>query len=328
MAKLETTYLGLKLKNPVIVGSSGLTISLDKIRKFEEAGAGAVVLKSLFEEQITHEIDHAIYQGAGMDYPEAVDYVKNYARNHRVSEYLELIRQAKAETNIPIIASINCYSSDEWTDFAQQIERAGADALELNLFIINTDKNSNASTYEDVYYRIASTVTQVVSIPVSMKLGYYFSNLVAVVDKLSVCGAKGVVLFNRFYEPDIDVNNLTITTANVLSSSSDISRSLRWTAIVSDKVRNIDISASTGVHDGDSVIKLLLAGATTVQVCSALYQKGPELITEMIGRLQAWMDAKGFDSIERFRGLMSYAKMLNPAVYERVQFMKHFSKYE
>ena len=140
---------------------------------------------------------------------------------------------------------------------------------ELNRFIINTDKHSHASPYADVYSRIASPVTQVVSIPVSMKLGYYFSNLVAVVDKLSVCGAKGVVLFNRFYEPDIDVNNLTITTANVLSSSSDISRSLRWTAIVSDTVRNIDISASPGVHYGDSVIKLFGAGATTVQVCSA-----------------------------------------------------------
>ncbi len=328
MINLETTYLGLKLKNPIIVGSSGLTNSVEKIKKLQQAGAGAVVLKSLFEEQINHDVDRTIYQGAGMDYPEAMDYIKTYSRNNSVSEYLTLIKEAKDAVDIPVIASINCFSADEWIDFAQQIEKAGADALELNLFVVNTDKNSHAPDYEALYYKIAQTVSQVVSIPVVMKLGLYFSNLVAVVDKLSVSGAKGVVLFNRFYEPDIDINNLNLTAAEVFSSPSDIRRSLRWVAIVSDRINNIDVAASTGVHDGDAVIKQLLAGAKAVQVCSAVYKQGPEVITRMLDKLETWMKEKSFDKIEQFRGLMSYGKMKNPSVYERAQFMKYFSKFE
>jgi dihydroorotate dehydrogenase (fumarate) len=328
MTKLDTNYLGLKLKNPIIVGSSGLTNSVDKLTKLHKAGAGAVVLKSLFEEQITHEVDRAIYKGVGMDYPEAMDYIKNYSRNNNVSEYLKLIKDAKAAIDIPVIASINCYSSDEWIDFAQQIEAAGADAIELNLFIVNTDKNSDSSAYEELYFRVAKAVSEVVSIPVVMKLGFYFSNLVAVVDKLSVSGAKGVVLFNRFYEPDIDINNLSLTSSEIFSSPSDISRSLRWVAIVSDKVRNIDISASTGVHNGEALIKQLLAGAKTVQVCSSVYKNGPEVISIMLKQVETWMREKGFTSVDEFRGLMSYSKMANPAVYERAQFMRYFSKFE
>lgn len=328
MINLETTYLGLQLKNPIIVGSSGLTNSVEKIKKVHQAGAGAVVLKSLFEEQINHDVDRSIYHGAGMDYPEAMDYIKTYSRNNSVSEYLTLIKEAKAAVDIPVIASINCFSADEWIDFAQQIENAGADALELNLFVVNTDKNSHAPDYEALYYKIAQTVSQVISIPVVMKLGMYFSNLVAVVDKLSVSGAKGVVLFNRFYEPDIDINNLNLTAAEIFSSPSDIRRSLRWVAIVSDRIKNIDVAASTGVHDGDAVIKQLLAGAKAVQVCSAVYKHGPEIITRMLEKLETWMSEKSFNQIDQFRGLMSYGKMKNPSVYERAQFMRYFSKFE
>ena len=261
-------------------------------------------------------------------YPEAMDYIQNYSRNNSVSEYLTLIKETKAAVDIPVIASINCYSGDEWIDFALQIEKAGADALELNLFLVNTDKNSNPSNYEELYYNIAKTVSQVVSIPVVMKLGMYFSNLVAVVDKLSVLGAKGVVLFNRFYEPDIDINSLTMTTGEVFSSPADIRKSLRWVAIVSDKVKNIDVAASTGVHDGDALIKQLLVGAKAVQVCSAVYKKGPEVVTQMLEKLEAWMKEKEFDKIDDFRGLMSYGKIKDPAIYERSQFMRYFSKLE
>jgi dihydroorotate dehydrogenase (fumarate) len=328
MTNLETTYLGLKLKNPIVVGSSGLTNSVEKIKKLHQAGAGAVVLKSLFEEQINHDVNRTIYQGAGMDYPEALDYIKTYSRNNSVTEYLTLIKEAKAAVDIPVIASINCYSSDEWIDFAKQIEKAGADALELNLFVVNSDKNSSSVDYEDMYFKVAQEVSQVVSIPVAMKLGLYFSNLVAVVDKLSVSGVKGVVLFNRFYEPDIDINNLTLTAADVFSSPSDIRRSLRWVAIVSDKISHMDVAASTGVHDGDAVIKQLLAGACSVQVCSAVYKQGPEIVTRMLEKLESWMKEKKYEKIEQFKGLMSYGKMKNPAVYERAQFMKYFSKFE
>jgi dihydroorotate dehydrogenase (fumarate) len=328
MANLKTTYLGLKLKNPLVVSSSGLTNSVDKIKKLRDAGAGAVVLKSLFEEQINQEINHAIHSGQGFDYPEAEDYMREYSRHNSVTEYLQLISEAKAAVDIPVIASINCYSTDEWVDFAQNIQEAGADAIELNVFIVNTDKNSNAAEYEEAYVKVAEMVSRVVSIPVSMKLGMYFSNLVSVVNKLSVSGAKGVVLFNRFYEPDIDINKMSLTAAEVFSSPSDIRRSLRWVSVVSSKIHNIDIAASTGVHDGTAVIKQLLVGAKAVQVCSAIYKKGPSVVTSMLSKLEEWMDEKGYKTIEEFRGELSYSKIKNPSLYERAQFMKYFSNFD
>lgn len=328
MANLETTYMGLKLKNPVIVSSSGLTNSVKKIKNLEDAGAGAVVLKSLFEEQISHDINNEIHGGHGFDYPEAIDYVSEYTRQNSVAEYLKLISDAKSEVDIPVIASINCYSSDEWVNFAQEIQNAGADAIELNVFRVNTDKNSESADYEKIYYDVAETVSDVVTIPVSMKLGPNFSNLLHVVDRLSVHGAKGVVLFNRYYEPDIDIHNLQITSAEVFSTPSDIRQSLRWVAIASSKIKNIDIAASTGIHDGSAVIKQILAGARVAQVCSALYKNGPSVITRMLGFIEEWMKEQNFESLEDFRGKMGYKKIKNPILYERAQFMKYFSNFE
>ncbi|WP_010664121.1 dihydroorotate dehydrogenase-like protein [Marinilabilia salmonicolor] len=328
MANLETTYLGLKLKNPVVVSSSGLTNSVEQIKKLEAAGAGAVVLKSLFEEQINHEVNNEVRGGHGFDYPEAMDYVREYTRENSVSAYLTLIEEAKAAVNIPIIASINCFSADEWVNFAQEIENAGADALELNVFRVNTDKNSEPGSYESIYFQIAETVSEVVSIPVSMKLGPYFSDLVHVVDRLSVSGAKGVVLFNRFYEPDIDIHTLSLTSAEVFSNPSDIRQSLRWVAIVSSKIKKTDIAASTGIHDGTAVVKQLLAGASVAQVCSAVYKNGPEVITRMVEFIESWMQEHNFSFIKDFQGKMNYRNMKNPALYERAQFMKYFSKFE
>lgn len=328
MSKLKTTYLGLQLTNPIIVGSSGLTNSVAKIKKLQVAGAGAVVLKSLFEEQILHEINHQVHSSEGLDHPEALDYIQNYNKKHSVNEYLELIKNAKKETTIPIIASINCFSVNQWLDFAKQIEAAGADALELNVFVVNTDKNSVAAEYEEIYYKVAKEVSESIHIPVSMKLSPYFSNLVQVVDRLSVLGAKGVVLFNRFYEPDVDINKLTLVSSEILSTPADIRKSLRWVAIVSDKVPTIDVASSTGVHNGEAVIKQLLVGAQAVQTCSAVYKKGPAAISEMVQKLSSWMNEKGFSSIDDFRGSMSYANMKNPALYERAQFMKYFSDWE
>ena len=328
MAKLETKYLGLSLKNPIVVSSSGLTNSIDRIAKVVDAGAGAVVLKSLFEEQINYEINSAIYKGEGFDYPEAMDYIKGYTRDNAVGEYLKLIKEAKAKFDIPVIASINCFTADEWVDFAQQIEQAGADAMELNVFMVNTDKNSDPAEYEKLYYDVVNNVSKVVSIPIAIKLGSNFANLVNVVNKISVSGAKGVVMFNRFYEPDIDIDKMSITSSEVFSSPSDIRRTLRWVAIMSDKVDNIDISASTGIHDGEAVIKQLLAGAQTVQVCSAVYKNGAQVIAQMISKLESWMDEKGYSTIDDFRGKMNYGKIPDPQLYERAQFMKYFSKYE
>lgn len=328
MTNLHTTYLGLQLKNPIVVSSSGLTNSVDKIQKLVDAGAGAVVLKSLFEEQINHEINKHIQDGLGLEYPEAIDYIAGHTKNHSVGEYLQLISDAKAKFNIPIIASINCFSSHEWLTFAKQIEKAGADAIEINVHVVNTDKNMEAIAVEELYYSVAENLNKNLKIPFAIKLGDNFANIVGVVNKLYAQGAKGVVLFNRFFQPDIDIHELKLGSSSVFSSPADIRRTLRWVAIVSDKVKHINISASTGNHDGEAVIKQLLAGATTVQVCSAVYQKGPNVISEMLNELSYWMEEKKFKDIAAFRGMMSYRKIQDPMMYERAQFMKYFSSME
>jgi len=328
MANLETKYLGLTLKNPIVVSSSGLTNSVEKIGRLVDAGAGAVVLKSLFEEQINNEINMSVNSGEGFDYPEAIDYIKEYTKENNVNDYLELIKDAKAAYDIPVIASINCFSKGNWVEFAQKIEQAGADAIELNVYVLNIDRNSKAEEYEEIYYDVLTAVKKEVSIPVSMKLGLYFSNLVRVVDMMSAFGAKGVVLFNRFYEPDIDIHKLSVKPAEVFSSRADIRRTLRWVAIISDKVKNLDVAASTGIHLGEDVIKVLLAGASVAQVCSAIYKHGPGVITQMLEDLEKWMEEKDFDTIEEFKGRMTYGNIPDPALWERSQFMKYFSTLE
>jgi dihydroorotate dehydrogenase (fumarate) len=328
MINLETNYLGLKLKNPIVVSSSGLTNSVEKIGKLVDAGAGAVVLKSLFEEQINHEISNSIQSGEGFDYPEAVDYIKEYTKENNVNDYLNLIKGAKSAYDIPVIASINCFSTGQWVEFAKKIEDAGADAIELNVYVLNTDKQSKPEDYERIYYDILTDIKKEVNIPVVMKLGLYFSNLVRVVDTLSAYGAAGVVLFNRFYEPDINIHKMQMSSAEVFSSSTDLRRTLRWIAIISDKVHDIEVSASTGIHTGEDVIKVLLAGATTAQVCSAIYKGGAKVITSMLDELASWMKEKEFNSIDAFNGSMNYGKIENPALYERSQFMKYFSSLE
>ncbi|MFO7722677.1 MAG: dihydroorotate dehydrogenase-like protein [Bacteroidales bacterium] len=329
MADLSTKYMGLSLKNPVIVGSSGLTNSTENIIKIEQSGAGAVVLKSLFEEQIRYEVSKALTsddESMNM-YPEAMDYISNYSKNHKINAYLDLIRDSKAATDIPIIASINCVSATEWTSFAKKIQDAGADALELNVFVLPSDPNHGAAENEKLYFDLAETVLKQVSIPVSLKISHYFSGLARFTRQLSWTGIKGMVLFNRFFSPDIDINNFKVISTNVFSTPEEISISLHWVAMLSD-ILHCDISASTGVHDGQGVIKQLLAGATTVQVTSVLYKEGFARIPAMLNELTAWMDKNNFAKIEDFRGKMSYKLTENPAAYERMQFMKHFAGIE
>ena len=319
MSHLETTYLGLKLKNPVIVGSSGLTSSIEKIKKIEEKGAGAIVLKSIFEEQIKFEAGNIAQESES---PEAWDYVNYYVKNNTVQEYLDLIKEAKKEVNIPVIASVNCVSAKEWIGFAKSIEEAGADAIEINVYVLPNDKNAPSEKYENLYYDLAEKLKEILTIPFAFKLGSQFSNLVGFIQKLHV---PGVILFNRFYAPDIDIDNLKFTSSEVFSSPADIRSSLRWVGIISSKITGVDIAASTGIHDGHAVVKQLLAGATAVQVCSTLYKNGIDHLESIIKELEAWMDNHGFDNISEFRGKMSYTKIDDPLVYERSQFMKYFS---
>ena len=321
MIDLKTQYAGLTLRNPIIVGSSGLTNNAERNKEFEKAGAGAIVLKSLFEEQIEAQSD-ALMQD--QDYPEAMDYSRGYVKANQINDYLNLIRESKQLCTIPIIASVNCYKADAWTDFARQIEEAGADALELNVFFMETDLQ-RVTDVEQLYARIIRDVKKSVSIPVIIKLGKNFSNIPALVHTLKVNGADAVTMFNRFYQPDIDINSLQIVSGNVFSSHSDLSETLRWTAIVSGKVPGIDISCSTGVHDWEDVIKCLLAGASTVQMCSALYTHGGEIIAQILTCIEEWMHQVHYESVSQFRGKLSYANIPNPSLYERSQFMKYFA---
>ncbi len=325
MAKLETSYLGLKLKNPIVVASSGLTNSVEKIKALEEAGAGAVILKSLFEEQINSEVSHLINRDPQNLYPEAEDYIWNYTRQHSVEAHLDLVRQAKKVVNIPIIASINCVSSKEWTSFATEFEDAGADALELNLFYVPTGRHETAEEIEKLYIDVLTKVRKEVKIPIAVKVGFYFTNLIAMAEKLMANGAAAVTLFNRFYEPDIDIEKMELSSSEVFSTPADIRRSLRWVGLVSAALPKLEIAASTGIHDGEAVIKQLLAGAQVTQVCSTVYINGAQVIAGMISDLEKFMRKWNFKQIDDFRGRLSYAKIENPMLYERSQFMKYFS---
>ncbi len=321
---LETTYMGLTLRNPIIVSSSGLTDSVDKIKQIEESGAGALVLKSLFEEQI--DADVKTIAGTGQQvYPEADDYIKNYIKNNSVDKYLNLVSDSKKAVKIPVIASINCISDNDWTDFAKKIEFAGADAIELNINIIPVEVDKPSQEYEQIYFDIVESVKNKVSIPVSVKIGYHFTNLLYTVSRLKYRKADSVILFNKFYEPDIDIKELKTVSSEILSQPHDIRQSLRWVAIISGKIKDLEISASTGIHDGNAVIKQLLAGAQTVQVCSVLYKKGVEYIGTMIKDIKKWMDLNSFMQIDDFRGKMNYKNIYNHKIYERSQFIKYFS---
>jgi len=260
-------------------------------------------------------------------FPEAEDYIWNYSRNNSINRYLNLLSEAKKETEIPIIASINCMSVSEWVVFSKEFQNAGADALELNLFFIPTSRSKSSTEIEQQYLKIVSEVKKHVSIPVSVKIGSYFSNLVGMANQFTIAGANGLVLFNRFYEPDIDLEKLELVSSDVFSSPNDMRRSMRWIGLISSQYPQINIAASTGIHSGNDVVKQLLAGAQVVQICSTIYINGNEIISEILNDLNVFMDRWKFQSIADFRGRLSYSSIPDPSLYERAQFMKYFSNY-
>ncbi len=324
MADLTTKYAGLELRNPIIVGSSDLTDSVKNISKLEKAGAGAVVLGSIFEEEIALEYD-TVLESLEAQGHNVIDYdrYEYQVRAQNLDAVTDLIAKAKKEVSIPIIASINCVYSHEWTLFAKVLEKAGADALELNMFFLPSDMNRNSQQTEELYFKVVRQLQQEISIPIIVKMSYYFSSLSQMIRKLSDTGIGGVVLFNRFYSPDFDINELKVVTTNVLSSPEEFPIALRWVALTYGRVQ-CDIVASTGIHDSTAMIKQLLAGATAIQVVSALYRNGVDYIGTMLEELEAWMKKKDFKNIEDFRGKLSQAQSGDPALYERVQFMKFF----
>jgi len=325
---LTTSYLGLKLKNPIIAGSSGLTGTLDGIVSLEEHGAAAVVIKSIFEEEILLDVRQQIREAeknpmiySGLS--ETLDYIDLHIREDNLGKYLQLIRDARKTVSIPVIASVNCLSDEDWTHFTRKMEDAGADALELNMFLNPADfKNKE---FEKAYFRIVEKVLARVKIPVSLKISKYFTRLGLSVKALSETGISGLVMFNRFYSPDIDIQKMELASPRMFSSPDELYETLRWIAIMSERV-TCDLAASTGIHTGEDAIKMLLAGAKAIQVVSTLYKNGPDRIQNMLTKLKYWMSEQGFDSLEQFRGKISRKYGADPAAFERMQFMKHFSE--
>jgi dihydroorotate dehydrogenase (fumarate) len=324
---LSVKYMGLNLKNPIIVGSSGLTNSVEKIIELEKNGAGAVVLKSIFEEQILMEAANANAIN-NYDYPEALDYIKSFSKQTVVTEYVNLIKEAKKSVEIPIIASINCVTVNEWTSIAKTFEEAGADAIELNISLIPTNIDKNSADNEKIYFEIIDAVKKQVKIPLALKMSHYSAGLANLIQKLSwTKKVDAFVLFNRYYNPDIDIDTLKIASTGVFSRPEDISDSLRWVAVLSDQIQT-DIAASTGIHDAAGVIKQILAGATSVQVVSTLYKNGTETLKEIISGVENWMKKHNYTKIEDFKGKVSYKNAEHAVAFDRIQFMKYFGGIE
>lgn len=324
MKDLRTNYAGLNLKNPIIASSCGLTFDVHRIVSLENAGAAAVVLKSIFEEQILIEAERMVHESA---YGDSSMELMEQLKGHTLNEYLELIRETKKQCSVPVIASISCYGNRNWVEFAQHIQKAGADALEINILSVQTSPAYKWGSYEQMHIDVLKAVKRELSIPVIMKIGSNLTNPVALIAQLAANDAAGVVLFNRPYQPDIDIDALTYTSGEILSSPTDFANSLRWVTIVSSAIKRLDIAASGGVFTAEAAIKQLLAGAKTLEICSALYQHGPQCIAEFLDGITLWMERKGYDSIDQFRGMMSIQHPETESVFERTQFLRYFGNY-
>ena len=344
MIDLRTKYMGLELKNPIIAGSSGLTNTVANLQELEKQGVGAICLKSIFEEQITHETkqllnsnDPKIQEWKDSHekmvkknpyiYSESLEYISNFAKENTVEQYLKFISEAKKTVKVPIIASIHCVSQYDWTYFAKRIQNAGADAIELNVYILPSDFERKSEENEKIYFDIIAEVKKYITIPIALKIGFYFSGLSNTVMELSKTGISGLVLFNRQFRPDIDIEKIELTASNIYSNPTEYSHTLRWIAILSGRVK-CDIAATSGIHNYESVVKNLLAGANAVQIASVLYKDGFTKIASILSDLEKWMQRHNFNKIDDFRGKLSQVSVENPAAYERVQFMKLYSNIE
>ncbi|MCK9206216.1 MAG: dihydroorotate dehydrogenase-like protein [Salinivirgaceae bacterium] len=328
MANLSTLYAGLNLNSPIIASSSGLTDNVQNIIELEKTGVGAVVLKSIFEEEILMEMDQIKQQMVGKPYvfPETKDYLDEEPHEDLIRAYLRLIKESKQAVQIPIIASINCISNQKWTYLAEEIQKAGADAIELNLFNLPSNSEIPAGELEEMYLVLVEKIVDLVTIPVTIKISQYYTAFGQMLERYSKTGVKGIVLFNRYYSPDIDINTQQVSGAFILSSPAEIALPLRWIALSSESI-NVDFAASSGVHSGEDVVKLLLAGASAVQVASVIYKKGNSVVTEMNAFVLDWMKTHQYKLISDFRGKLSYKSLNNPASWERTQFMREFRNF-
>ncbi len=326
---LSTTYLGLKLKNPLMISACPLTADLDRVKRLEQAGAAAVVLPSLFEEQIEFEdteLNEAREYGAEFYaehapwYPEPVDYHTGR------EQYLDTIEKAKHGVRIPIVASLNGASRGGWVRYAKTIQDAGADALELNIYFVAADLEMSGPDVESRYLDLVASVKQSISIPLAVKIGPYFSSLGNLGVRLVEAGADGLVLFNRFYQPDIDLEDLTAVPSLRLSSPDELLLPLRWIAILHGHVK-ASLAATGGIHDAEGLLKALLAGADVGMIASVLYQKGIAQIGSILAGMQQWMEAKEYDSVEQLKGSMSLENCPDPSAFQRGNYMKTLTSF-
>ncbi len=318
---LSVKYMGIDLQNPLVVSSSGLTNSIENIKKCEANGAGAVVLKSLFEEQVESDIQKLEGEGAAYPHPEAVDYMRQMKTWHSQGEYLKLIQGAKRACSIPVIASLNAVSPKWWVSCLKQIENAGADGLELNISLLPTDMRKNPAEYEHTYVEVLKSVKSETSLPLSVKIGNHFTSIPNMAFRLANAGAQALVLFNRFYRLDMNIEKMSLKRAIPFSTPVEMARSLRWISLLYGQL-DIDMAASTGVHTGASAVKMLLAGAAAVQVCSTLYQNGIEHLQKIRKEMEAWMARHRFQKIDDFKGKLCQEQSENPEQYERLQYVK------
>ena len=327
---LNTTYLGLKLRSPLIAGASPLTEDLEGIKRLEEAGAGAVVLHSLFEEQLRREaleLNHHLSHGTD-SYAEALSYFPE-SREYKLGpeEYLTLIQKAKRAAKVPLIASLNGSSSGGWVEYAGKIQQAGADALELNIYYLPTDVSLPSEKIEQTYIDILKAVRSAVTIPVAVKLSPFFSNMAWMAKRLDDNGANALVLFNRFYQPDIDMEHLEVKNNVLLSTPQAMRLPLRWIAILYGQL-NCDLAATGGVYSAEDALKMVMAGASAVMLVSVLLKQGIAQFRTIERQMKAWMEAHDYESVAQMRGSMSQRKCADPAAFERAQYMKAITTYK
>ncbi len=320
MADLSTCYLGLTLKNPLVVAASGLTATVEGVKKAAAAGAGAVVLKSLFEEQLDAELasaETALAEGA---HPEAWDFLRGAGNEEGAREYLALVAQAK-EAGIPVIASLNCRGAGRWSEFAARIEAAGADALELNMGFLPTSTEELGEAVEERLLAAFREARAATKLPLAVKLGPSYSSVPAIAAELARLGAAGLVLFNRFYRIDVDLAKLALRPGPTQSSGDEYHESLRWIAVLADRVP-CDLAASTGIHDAEAALKLVAAGASAIQLCSVIYRRGFGVIGEISRAMNDWLDEKRMQNLAALKGRLAQWRSVDPAAYLRLQYVK------
>lgn len=327
--KLETSYLGMRLENPLVVAASPLGRDVDRLACLADAGAAAVVLPSLFEEQIEHDSlqVHAALEHGTESFPEALSYLPEVeAYNTGPERYLDLVRRARKELSVPVIASLNGTSAGGWTSYARQLEDAGAHALELNVYIIAADINETSAQVEQRYLDTVEAVREAIDIPLAVKIGPYFSAMASMARRLVDAGADGLVLFNRFYQPDIDLERLEVIPDLRLSTSMELRLPLRWIAILRGRV-HASLAATTGIHDHIDVVKMLLAGADVTMMASALLRHGPGRLTEVVAGLFEWLEDNEYFSVEQMQGSMSQESVPDPSSFERANYLETLASY-